>query len=226
MEIDTIAEQFNRVAREYDAQRKRLIPCFEDFYGTSVSFLAGMRGDFRRILDLGAGTGLLTKYLYDAYPKAHFTLVDVSDRMLEVARERFRGLPGFEFIIRDYSRELPPGRFDLVASALSIHHLEDEEKRSLYERVHRALDDGGCFINLDQFNASSETMNGYYNEFWYRSIDAGALTDLEREALRKRRELDRENTIDGTKRMLAGAGFTAVECIYCYYKFGVVAAVK
>jgi hypothetical protein len=60
MAINRIREQFNRVARKYDENRKCFIPWFDDFYKTSVSLLKFYKKDFRYITDLGAGTGLLT----------------------------------------------------------------------------------------------------------------------------------------------------------------------
>jgi tRNA (cmo5U34)-methyltransferase len=50
---------FNRDAAGYDAMRRRLIPCFDDFYGTALTLI----GDWKpqkalRVLDVGAGTGL------------------------------------------------------------------------------------------------------------------------------------------------------------------------
>ena len=57
--------------------------------------------------------------------------VDVSEPMLDRARERFRGQP-VEVLHHDLAEPLPDlGRFDCVVSALAIHHLEDERMRSL-----------------------------------------------------------------------------------------------
>ena len=36
--IKQIAENFNQGAKRYDEQRKLFIPCFDDYYGLSVSF--------------------------------------------------------------------------------------------------------------------------------------------------------------------------------------------
>ncbi len=227
MEINKIAERFNQGAALYDSQRKLFIPCFDDYYGTSISFLAKIRNDFKEILDLGAGTGLLTHYLYEQFPGAQFTLIDISNHMLEIARKRFSGLNNFHFDIHDYSKKLPANRFDLIASALSIHHLEDEDKAFLYSNVSDALEENGYFVNLDQFNASSEFINQKYMEFWHAGVAAqcgGAKADLE--LWRKRRDLDKENTIDETIAMLKNAGFKTIECIYRYLNFGVILAIK
>ena len=226
MNREQIAERFSQIAKKYDEQRKMFIPCFDDYYGLSVSFLKKIRNDIREILDLGAGTGLLTKRLYDEYPNASYTLVDISEQMLEVARQRFAGLDNFKYLVLDYSTELPHGKFDLIASALSLHHIENEDKLLLYSNIYNKLEDNGCLLNLDQFNASSEEMNQRYNDYWYEYINASGITPENYASLLKRRELDRENTIDETKRLLSEAGFRNVECIYSYLKFGVFFAEK
>jgi len=151
MDIEKVSERFNQVSEKYDIQRRYFIPCFDDYYETSISFLSKVRNNFYSILDLGAGTGLLTKYLFDKFPTAHYTLVDVSDQMLEIAKQRFMELSNFTYIVSDYSKQLPSKKFDLISSGLSIHHLEDENKLVLYSNIFRNLNDDGCFINLDQF---------------------------------------------------------------------------
>ena len=226
MEIDKISRRFDQVAEKYDLQRRLFIPCFDDYYGTTVSFLAKSKNNFKSILDLGAGTGLLTKYLFDHFPEAHFTLADISEKMLEVGRRRFAGMKNFNFIISDYSKGLPLKSFDLIASALSIHHLENDAKFNLYKQVYDKLDDDGCFINLDQFNADTNKMNIFYNNWWYDIIKKSKITENELKSWLERRELDKENTLDETKIMLKEAGFKIVESIYSYMKFGVVLAIK
>jgi len=226
MNIEQIAERFSQTAKEYDEQRKLFLPCFDDYYGLSVSFLKRTRNDIRKILDLGAGTGLLTKRLYDEYPNANYTLVDISEQMLEVARQRFSGLKNFNYLILDYSTDLPREKFDLIASALSFHHIENEDKLLLYSNIYNILEEDGCLLNLDQFNASSDEMNEKYNNYWYEYINTSGIALENKEAWLKRRELDRENTIDETKQLLLKVGFKNVECIYNYLKFGVIYAEK
>ncbi|KMQ50382.1 methyltransferase type 12 [Chitinispirillum alkaliphilum] len=78
VENKEISERFDEVAKKYDEQRRLFIPCFDDYYCTSIAFLSKINNDFKYILDLGAGTGLLTKCLYEKYPNANYTLVDIS----------------------------------------------------------------------------------------------------------------------------------------------------
>lgn len=71
---------------------------------------------------------------------ADYTLIDAADKMLEGARLRFDGMNSFDFIVSDYSRELPEGMFDMIASALSIHHPDDTEKAGLYKNIYDKLE--------------------------------------------------------------------------------------
>lgn len=71
-----IEEQFNLIADEYDVNRKKFIPCFNDYYITTTRFIAENIPQPKRILDLGAGTGLLSYYWYQHFPQAEYMLVD------------------------------------------------------------------------------------------------------------------------------------------------------
>jgi len=96
----------------------------------------------RRILDLGTGDGRLLALLRVDRPGSVGVGVDVSEPMLERARERFAGEP-VEVLGHDLAEPLPePGGFDAVVSCFAIHHLEDDRKRSLYAEVFAGVEPG------------------------------------------------------------------------------------
>ena len=141
---------FDGAAAGYDRARRQLVPRFDDFYGAAVGTLPYGREDDIRVLDLGAGTGLLSGMVARAFPRARITLADVSSEMLGVARRRFADEPGrFELRVMDCAQEPLFGEYDAVVSALSIHHLDGDEKRELFHRVYGVLHEGGVFINAD-----------------------------------------------------------------------------
>ena len=57
-----IEAQFNLIAEEYDCNRRKFIPCFDDYYITSTKMILANTESPHRVLDLGAGTGLLSYY--------------------------------------------------------------------------------------------------------------------------------------------------------------------
>jgi len=224
MDFDKIKEQFNYIAEKYDNHRKYFIPCFDDFYIRSVSLLKYYNNNFKNIVDLGAGTGLLTKIIYEMYPNAYYTLIDISKDMLKIAKERFKGMDNFNFLEYNYVEDIPVNNCDLICSALSIHHLDDKEK--LYKNIYTKLNKNGCFINLDQFITKSEEINNLYNTWWYDYINNSGIKPEEKEAWLERKKLDKENTIEETIKLLRKSGFENIECIYNFMKFGVIIAIK
>jgi hypothetical protein len=66
------AAAFSAHAREYMALRRRLVPGFEAFYGSVTDVLGMLEPAPAWILDLGAGTGLLSAvhHLEDADKRA------------------------------------------------------------------------------------------------------------------------------------------------------------
>jgi tRNA (cmo5U34)-methyltransferase len=84
----------------------------------------------------------------ERHPGAQLLGVDSSASMLDAARAR---LPTerVELRVGRIEDELPAGPFDLVASALCVHHLEAEEKARLFERVRTVLRPGGRFVLAD-----------------------------------------------------------------------------
>ena len=84
-----------------------------------------------RVLDVGCGTGLLAAYVLDAMPYVRLVGVDLSERMVDVARERLGG--GARLFCADAER-LPfsEGAFDVVIMNDTIHHLPDAA-RAVFE---------------------------------------------------------------------------------------------
>lgn len=219
-------EQFNLIAGEYDRNRRRFIPCFDEFYEGTTAFLAANMGKPGRLLDLGAGTGLLTAFWLRYFPEAAYILVDVAEDMLKIARERFAHWPNVQCRLLDYAQELPAGPFDVVMSALSIHHLEEAGKQELFERIWRLLPAGGLLVNYDQFCAGGPRLSRWYDAYWEGRLSDSGLLAQDLALWRQRRTLDRECSVGLEETMLRQAGFCEVQCVYACQKFAVIAAVK
>ena len=221
-----IEKQFNLIAEEYDNNREKFIPCFKDYYQETTKFIASNLDVPKRILDLGAGTGLLSYFWFQHYPESEYVLVDIADEMLDVARKRFSNIRNVSYQILDYSKELPRGPFDIVVSALSIHHLEDEDKKSLFTRIYNILPSGGLFVNYDQFCAGQLEMNHWFDAYWESQLANSGLKDHDIELWKERRKLDRECSVEQEADMLRKSNFKTVKCVYSYQKFSVIVAVK
>ncbi|MGW3790568.1 class I SAM-dependent methyltransferase [Micromonospora arida] len=224
----SVTDVFDALAGTYDEARRRLIPCFDAFYGTAVQVAAPplraalAAGRTPEVLDLGAGTGLLSLLLSAAVPGVRLTLVDGAPAMLARATDQLdaRSVP-HRTVHADLADELPPGRYDAVVSALAIHHLDDAGKRALYRRAAAALAPGGVFVNAEQVAGPTPELDRRYDEVWMQRItELGASPD-EIAGSRERMRHDRPATVADQCQWLAEAGLVDVDCYFKEWRFAV-----
>ncbi len=120
------------------------IPRFAEFQDRAAEATEGIEA--HALLELGIGTGETTRRVLERHPDARLTAIDSSPRMLERARTAH---PVDDIRAGKLEDPLPTGPFDLVFSALAIHHLDGDGKRDLFSRIHEALKPGGRFVLAD-----------------------------------------------------------------------------
>ncbi len=108
-----------------------------------------------RALELGSGPGSLVARMLRRFPRCRVVAVDTDPVLLEVgerALRRFRRRTAW--ILADlreatWPSALPPGRFDVAVSSLTLHWLEADTLRRLYRELGRILRPGGLVIDGD-----------------------------------------------------------------------------
>jgi tRNA (cmo5U34)-methyltransferase len=221
-EPHSASQAFDAHATEYDALRRRLVPPFEELYGTAIEALELLSEPPRRVLDLGAGTGMMSHFVRAAHPSCELVLLDSAARMLEQARAALDGPVVFE--PGDLREQLPSGPFDAVVSALAIHHLSDTEKRDLFARVHAELRAGGVFVNAEHVAAPDPRLEAHYED-WHKRMSLQLGTDAEEwTAALGRMSHDRRADTVTQLGWLAEAGFVEVDCLFKCYGFAVLFA--
>ena len=216
----SVESQFNSIARLYDKQRPSLIPCFSDFYGVAVDNI-NLSTSAPEILDLGAGTGLFSEFILQKYPNAKITLVDLSQKMLDIAQKRFSSNKNINIIQGDFSTFKGEKLYNAVISSLAIHHLEDKTKVELYNTIFSLLKPDGIFINAEQVAGESEYFSRLYDQEWRRKVENSSLSREEIDASYERIKLDKRTPVSTQLKWLKNAGFKEVDCLYKYYDFAV-----
>ena len=153
----------NKRMDEGDAELMRSRSC-ETFDAQAATYDTGMAGEHARklyphmlaevmravtdhpeprLLDLGCGTGALGELVLSKLPDAQLTCVDLSPRMVEVARTRLGDRA--DILLADAER-LPfhDASFDVVWCNDSFHHYPDPERAAF--QAWRVLASGGTFI--------------------------------------------------------------------------------
>jgi tRNA (cmo5U34)-methyltransferase len=158
-----------------------------------------------------------------AYPETEIVLVDGAPAMLEQARAHLRGRRA-SFHVADLADPLPEGPFDAVVSALAIHHLDDDGKRSLFARVRAALPPMGIFVNAEQVAGPTPCFHRSYRAWHESSARALGATDAEWAGAVERMGYDRWADVESQLRWLREAGFDAADCLFKDHCFAVLAA--
>ena len=225
MSVQTV---FDKYALEYDSSRKKLIPCFDDFYQTAIREIPFPGEKSIDVLDLGAGTGLMAGLVASEYPNAEIVLIDIAEKMLLEAKNKLKNFKNdFEFITGNYSEIESFGKsFDLIISSLSIHHLPGDEKNNLFRKIFSHLKPGGLFINADQVLGETDEIEQIYRNRWIEQVKEKGATDQELSAALERMKEDKMSTLSLQIQWLKEAGFEDVDCWYKNYSFAVISGRK
>lgn len=223
-----IDQAFNRSSQYYDDWVKKAVPCYEEVFSIATALVPFDPGDEIRVLDLGAGTGLFSERILQKFPHATFVLYDVAAQMLDIARDRFkRHKDRFQFVVDDYRNIRRIECVDLVVSSLSIHHLDDADKRDLFGDIHHVLKNSGAFINIDQIRGKTEHFRQLYWSTWLEKVrQAGADEQRIQDSIERRRKYDKDSLLSDQLLWLHDAGFVNADCVYKNYFIGLFLALK
>lgn len=107
---------------------------------------------FKRILDVGCGSGMSTAAILSTWEDAEVIGVDLSEEMLQKARKI---LPQVQFIRRDCSKSLADlGTFDLIFSNAFLQWIPNQEE--FIARAFAMLDEGGVLaVQIPMFDEMS-----------------------------------------------------------------------
>jgi tRNA (cmo5U34)-methyltransferase len=216
-------EVFDTTASTYDTDRAKLLPGGDAFYRWAIDLIPPRA---RTILDLGAGSGLLTILIRNRFPEAHIHAIDFSVPMLDLARTRLSGDPNITFHHADYVNDPIPQQLCAVVSSLSIHHLDDPDKRTLFAEAHSALKPNGVFINADQVAGPTPELEERYKALWLQQVRALGATEPQIEASLYRQQEDRCASVADQLHWLREAGFADADCWFKDNRLAVMAGTK
>jgi tRNA (cmo5U34)-methyltransferase len=216
-------EVFEVTASTYDADRALLIPCYEALYRRTTDLIPG---GAKKILDLGAGTGLLTTFVRQWYPRASIHLIDFSASMIELAKKRHAADSNITYEVADYTTAGLGTGYDAVVSALSIHHMEHDVKKQLFAKILAALRPGGAFVNAEQVAGPTPALDAVYRQLWLQQVREGGATPQQIADSLYRQQDDRCASCEDQMTWMREAGFHDVDCWFKDNRFAVLAGTK
>lgn len=162
-----------------------------------LQLLTVARGErFGTFVDLGCGDGVLSSAILNEFPQARGVLVDLSEPVLQTARQRLDTLSSrVEFVTADFHqptwarRVMPHAPLDAVVCGFSIHHLPPARKRELYREIFDLLAPDGLFINIEHVYSATRWTESVLDDYM---IDAIFGEELKTSPGSKRTEIARE----------------------------------
>ncbi|MEA5582572.1 class I SAM-dependent methyltransferase [Nodularia harveyana UHCC-0300] len=224
---------------DFDNGIRQLLPRYDEMLEVITQCLPVTS---RRILELGCGTGELTVKICQRCPDAEIIALDYSPRMLEFAgakiadagyKQRWTGIEADfgEWAENPHQFDIG-GEFDACVSSLAIHHLDDQMKLKLFQRVAASLIPGGYFGNADPILAESPTLAAVYQaarEQWLAE-QGNDLTEVRAKRGSSTQQgyshQDQLATLDTQLQMLKTSGFKTVAVPWKYYGLAVFASWK
>lgn len=219
------AYQYLETADIRVVERRRLLAIVQSFYH---HFLGHKQKS--SVLDLGCGDGILTHELLKIDGSLSATLVDTSEEMLNKAKERLKGFKNIQFIKASFQELLCNDilfpDFDFIVSALAIHHLTKNEKKSFFHYIYAHLYTGGYFVNIEVIRSPTEALEGWYLKLWQEwIIEKQTALMIEGDyvgtirSYKEKEHYSKLDTLTDQLDALKDIGFRDVDCFYKYGLF-------
>ena len=143
--------------------------------------------DTKKILDLGAGTGLELIHVFELFPSAEVTVIDITENMLEKLKNRSFS-NNVVAICGDFFEVSFGDNYDAVISTSALHHFKKNEKLKLYRKIYNCLKENGQFINCDKIALTQEIEDKQLFELEnnvenYKHVDTPLTVGHEKEVL-------------------------------------------
>jgi tRNA (cmo5U34)-methyltransferase len=133
--------QFHFDPASYVETIRAEVPAYDELQDAVAEATTGIHAEW--VLELGVCTGETSRRVLDLHPSAELVGIDESAEMLAAASAN---VAAADLRVSRLEDPLPEGNFDLVVSALAVHHLDGAGKADLFARVADRLRPGGRFV--------------------------------------------------------------------------------
>ncbi|HAM36420.1 MAG TPA: 16S rRNA (cytosine(1402)-N(4))-methyltransferase [Elusimicrobia bacterium] len=194
-----------------------------------------------RVLELGTGTGILTKMVLRRFPHADLWGIDGSRHMLAQAQRKLTEFSNRLHLFRCPFEEIPAnlanpardGGFDLVLSSFALHHMDHAALQALFGKIKSWLAPEGRLVVADYVLSPHTALQRRYEELWvefrmrHMSGSAGRTQDMktawQQHINTKEAEGDNPAVLGDILAWLRRCGFQEPECHwrhFCYAVYG------
>lgn len=227
-----IQARFNaEVAMVYSQRKPVWLPEYDRALAlmakTLEPFLASKKN--ANILDLGAGTGNLSRCILRVFKNSRVNLVDFSQNMLDEVPNVLAAFPGRYEVQREnfWEADFASGQFDAIVSSFALHHGRGEAVyQSLYRKINRWLKTPGVFVCCDVVEGDTPELAALNMSGWWQYL-IGKIS--KEDAHRMFSNYQREDSPISLRKhlyFLEEAGFSKADVMWKRFNFAVYVGVK
>ena len=226
--MEKVKTHFEEEAKEFDSLILKLIPYYHEMISALTLAIPFQASEKIKVLDLGCGTGNVSKAIKTRYPEAQITCIDLAENMIEMTRIKLSNYDDIDYQTGDFAKLRFDNDYDAVISSLALHHLQtDEAKKNIYKKIYEALRKDGVFYNADTVLGSSNYLTQVNLEKWKEYMQKNLpLNEIEEQWLPTHFEEDFPATLLGQLDWLREIGFKNVDVVWKYYQGAVYGGIK
>lgn len=163
-----VAQRFGKMSANYEKYAK-----VQKHMAYTLHHMASKTGTFKRILEIGCGTGIFTRLLAELYPQAKILATDISLGMLVTAQANLAEYSNITYAVEDGEALNTREHFDLIISNAAFQWFNDYQ-RALYGFYDR-LNDGGhllyATLGMKTFNELHSSFSAVSQKLCIKSKD-------------------------------------------------------
>ena len=225
--MENVKKTFEKLANEFDELIIKLIPHYNEMLEALALSIPYEKTESIKVMDLGCGTGTVSKMIREQYPNAIFSCVDLAENMIEMAKIKL-GNDRVTYKLKDFYHLMFDQDYDVIISSLALHHLlTDNDKKDFYFKIYNNLAHNGVFFNADIVLGANDKLESRYlhkwKEFMYKNV---SVDEVDNKVIPRHNDEDHPSRLTDQLNWLLEIGFVDVDVIWKYYNFAVYGGFK
>ena len=221
--MEHVKEHFEEEAKEFDGTIVKLIPKYSQMIDSMILTIPHDVSDEFNVLDLGTGTGNVSRAVKEKFKNTNIDCIDIADKMIEMAKIKLADYDNIRYYTGDFNEFEFEDNYDVIVSSLALHHIRtDDEKKEFYYKIYNSLKDGGIFINSDSVLGSNEKMQEIYSEKWKEfMLNNVPENEIENKWIPQSKKEDYPVPITQHIKWMEETGFKDMDIVWKYYGWAV-----
>lgn len=210
------------VAGVFDNMLARSIPQHDVMRAAVADIACRALPEGGTVLDLGCSRGGAIAAIVERRPDGRYTRLEISEPMLDAARERFSGLQNVTVAPHDLRAGIPDGEpVDVILAVLTLQFTPIEYRHKILRSIHGRLKPGGTLILVEKVIGATAGLDSLMIDLYYDMKRANGYSD---EAIERKRLSLEGVLVPLTARWnvdaVHEAGFSEVDCFWRWMNFG------